>query len=179
MKIFKMSCIRIHLKALITLILMISSAICSGQIEDSGSILNVLKGDWQGEGYGIPGEGYISYRFSLSSDPAIFISISKSDYSPAGDFKRRTIRDETLKIYSDEKGVPSSAIELNNEDQPTEYRIIIDKRSLVLTGRKSNSGKLFRKSFFLIDQNSLKIRFEIAVNGKDYIVFTEETLKKK
>ena len=158
---------------------MISSAICSGQIEDSGSILNALTGDWQGEGSGIPGEGYISYSFSRNGDQAILISISKSDYSPPGDFKRRTIRDETLKIYSDEKGVPSGAIELNNEDQPTEYSIIIDKRSLVLTGRKKNSCKLFRKSFSLIDQNSLIIRFEIAVNGKDYIVFTEEILKKK
>lgn len=150
--------------------------ICLSQPSASWDKWKWLTGEWQGEGSGIPGEGTGSFSFSFDLDNSILVRRSHSDYS-AGDFKRRTIRDDIMIIYLN-NGLPGNAISFDNEGHTIKYNITYRDSTIILTSENDPESPAFRLKYKKIDSSSVNTTFEISHDGVNFITFVEGISKK-
>lgn len=162
-----------HLLAISLLILPLHSL---SQSSSSWNKWDWLTGEWDGEGSGIPGEGFSNFTFSFDLDSSILVRKSHSDFS-AGDFKRRVIRDEIMIVYLT-NGEPENAILFNNEGHTIKYTITYRDSSIVLTSEPVTNSPSFRFTYEKINRDSVKTRFEMSRDGINFISYVEGISKK-
>ncbi|MBK9391701.1 MAG: hypothetical protein IPN68_16495 [Bacteroidetes bacterium] len=164
------------IKHLLFISLMFMPLICLSQPSASWDKWKWLTGEWQSEGSGIPGEGTVNFSFSFELDSSILERRSHSDYS-AGDFKRRTIRDDIMIVYL-KNGLPGNAISFDNEGHTIKYNITYKDSTITLTSENDPGSPAFRLIYKKINSNSVNTTFEISRDGVNFMIYTEGISKK-
>jgi hypothetical protein len=162
-----------HFRLSISLIALLLSLACHGQGIHSWGKWHDLTGEWKGEGSGIPGDGYINSNIYFELDSTVLFCREHYDYGILGDFKRRTVRDEILIIYLNSAGNPDMAITFNNKGNTVKYSVSYQNNIIVLKGSGEKPFPVFRKTFYILDDGSLKLRYDISHDGINYITYTE------
>jgi hypothetical protein len=164
------------IKYLISLIIVCYPLICNSQHTGAWDKWNWLIGEWQGEGSGIPGEGYGTFSFSFDLDRNIIIRRSHSDYT-AGDFKRKTIRDDLMIVYitNDNR---DRAIFFDNEGHTINYTITYTDSSIVLTSDINPHTPVFRLIYTSLNGETVYTKFQMSRDGISFMTYVEGTSKK-
>ncbi len=164
------------IKYLSVIYLLLLHLACFSQPQSVWHKWDWLTGEWQGEGSGIPGEGFGTFSFSFDLDSNILVRRSHSDYS-AGDFKRRIIRDDIMIIYL-KNGQPDNAIFFDNEGHFIKYTITYNENSIVFTSEPDPESPAFRFIYEKINSSSVNTRFEMSRDGVSFISYVEGISKK-
>ena len=150
--------------------------ICSGQQANIWDKLDFLIGEWYGEGSGIPGEGTGTFTFSYDLDKKIMIRRSHSDYL-ANDFKRRTLIDDLMIIYTN-NNTPVKAAYFDSEGHSINYSITYAGDSIIFTSDSTSQAPVFRLTYSRIDDKKIKTSFEMSRDGVNFITYVEGISRK-
>jgi hypothetical protein len=151
------------------LLIMASAAVLAA--EDWGPA-QFLVGHWTGEGTGQPGNG--SGAFSFTADLAGHVLVRKSfaDY-PAADGKPAFRHDDLMIVYRDETSHGLLAIYFDSEGHVIRYSASPAGGGVVFLSDGAASQARYRMTFTPAGQDSLKIKFEVAAPGKEFVTYIE------
>ncbi len=144
-------------------LLLVVAAIClKAQTADPWKTLQMLSGEWVGEGAGSPGlsAGACSFTFDLQRK----VLVRKSYAEGAA------IRHEDLMVVYFEKGL--QAIYFDNEDHVIHYRVEPGPDSVRFVNEQ------YRLTYHK-DGDKLLMDFEIAAPGKPFATYLHATLRRK
>lgn len=163
----------------IALILIFSiTTIIYGQENSNWKKLNILIGNWKGEGSGKPGEGegYFSFNYDLNNK--IIIRKSHSEY-PATKDKPLIVHDDLMIVYLNYSGNPEKAIYFDNEGHVINYSITFpNDNDIVFTSDKIPNGPIFRLTYSKLENDLLNVKFEMSQDGENYITYVEGKSKR-
>jgi hypothetical protein len=165
-----------RIRHLTIVVILFIPMICSGQQDNTWDKWDYLIGEWNGEGSGIPGEGTGTFTFSYDLDKKIIVRRSHSDYS-AGDFKRRTIIDDLMIIYTSDN-IPEKAAYFDSEGHSINYKITYPANSILFTSDSSSQAPVFRLTYYKIDNEQIKTRFEMSRDGINFTTYVEGISRK-
>ena len=164
------------IKFLISALLFCYPLICNSQATGEWDKWSWLIGEWSGEGSGVPGEGNGTFSFSFELDRNIIVRKSHSEYT-AGDFKRKTIRDDLMIIYP-ERGNPDKAIYFDNEGHTINYNIEYPDSSIVLTSVLIPQTPVFRIIYTRLGSEAVYTKFQMSRDGESFMTYVEGISKK-
>ena len=141
-----------------------------------------LMGDWVSVQTGEPGEGTAFFSFYLHLDSNVLYRADHNEF-PATDTRKAFYHDDILIIYKESSDIPNKAIYFDNENHVIHYNIEYPEKnkSIILSSEESKGKPRQKLSYFLNDDGSLKIKFELATPDKpdDFKVHVEGTARKK
>jgi len=120
-----------------------------------------LMGEWVGEGNGQPGQGSGSFSFTTDLDENIIVRKSITEF-PATKDKPASTHKDLMYIYHDNTGNSSKSIYFDNEGHVINYTITYAENSTVFTSDIIQNTPRFRLSYFLINKDTLNVKFEFA-----------------
>jgi hypothetical protein len=166
----------------ITLLAMTLSVSANGQETSAGwTSYQFLLGDWIGEGGGNPGQGSGTFSFYPDLQKKILVRKNHCDF-PATKDKPAFSHDDLMIIYQ-EQGKPGRAIYFDNEGHIINYMVEFskDQNTLTFLSDLIPSAPRFRLSYIKGDNDTVKIKFEIASPAKPdtFSVYLESVAHKK
>jgi hypothetical protein len=120
-----------------------------------------LMGEWVGKGNGQPGQGSGFFTFSTDLDETVLVRKSHTEFPATAD-KKAFAHNDLMYIYPDYTGTASKAIYFDNEGHVINYAISYSENSIVLTSDIIQNAPRFRLSYFMIDKDTINVRFEFA-----------------
>ncbi|MCX6175068.1 MAG: hypothetical protein NTZ27_09980 [Ignavibacteriales bacterium] len=169
--------------AKIFLILILMGALNNFFCQTAKSNWNAFKfliGEWTGEGTGAPGEGSGQITFYFALQDQILVRKNHTEY-PATANKSAFTHDNVLIHYHENNLV--RAIYFDNEGHVIHYttNFSSDLSALVLTSDVIPSAPRFRFTYTKLDNERLKVSFEIASPGKpeEFSKYLDGVVKKK
>jgi len=163
------------IKHLILVALLMSPFLSYAQQTDKWEKWKPLIGNWSGEGSGLSGEGTGTFSFNLDLNQNILIR--KSNYHYVID-KTNIIFDDIMIIYLVD-GTPSKAVFFNNDGFSRNYLISYSDKSITLISEKIPQTPIFKLTYTFIDDSTVGLKFEIARDGLNFIVYSEEVGKRQ
>jgi len=129
--------------------------------------LESLVGDWTGEGGGGPGQGAGSFSFKADLQGKILVRKNRAEY-PAGKARAAFVHDDLMVIYRDTPQAPLRAIYFDSEGHTIRYEVegAPDGGEVVFVSGPELSAPRYRLTYTRVDQDRLRIKFEIAPPGK-------------
>jgi hypothetical protein len=142
--------------------------------------LEVLSGDWIGEGAGNPGQGGGGFSFGYDLDKKIMVRKSHSEYPAVGN-KPKIIHDDLMIIYS---GVTDSvkAVYFDNEGHSINYSIaFLEDKTIQFVSKVDTNMPRFRLTYTFSDTANMSVNFEIASPGnpENFKSYVKGTAHKK
>lgn len=139
-----------------------------------------LIGDWVGEGIGAPGEASGTITFYLALDDQILVRKNHTEY-PAVNGRPAFTHDDVTIHYHENNSV--RAIYFDNEGHTIHYSAAFtpDSSALILISGANQSAPRFRFTYQKMEDEKLKVIFEIAPPGKpeEFTKYVEGIVKKK
>jgi hypothetical protein len=125
-----------------------------------------LVGDWTGEGGGGPGQGSGSFSFKPDLQGKILLRKNRAEY-PASKDRAAVVHEDLMVVYRDAPDAAPRAIYLDSEGHTIRYdvRAPADGGEVVFVSGPEPSAPRYRLTYIRVDQDRLKIRFEIAPPG--------------
>jgi hypothetical protein len=163
----------------ILFILFISISIVYPQQNDPWEKWSWLIGTWTGEGSGKPGMGSGEFSLVPDLDKKVLIRKNHSEY-PAAKDKPEIIHDDLMIVYLDDKQNPDKAIYFDNENHVINYNISYSENTITLTSIKSDEMPVFRLTNYLLDKDTVNVKFEMSQTGETFQTYTEgKCIRKK
>lgn len=141
--------------------------------EDWGP-LQFLAGHWTGEGSGQPGQGAGSFSFASDVQGKVLVRKSFAEYPPANG-KPAFRHDDLMVVYRDETSRDFRAIYFDNEDHVIQYWVKPADGVVVFQSQGPRTAPRYRLTYTSAGADRLKIQFEIAPPGKDFVPYIEAT----
>ena len=125
-----------------------------------------LVGDWTGEGGGGPGQGTGSFSFKPDLQGKILVRKNRAEY-PATKERAAIVHDDLMVIYRDTPDAGLHAIYFDSEGHTIRYEVQAppDGSGVVFVSGPEPSAPRYRLTYTRVDQDRLKIKFEIAPPG--------------
>ena len=129
--------------------------------------LQSLVGDWIGEGGGGPGQGTGSFSFKPDLQGKILVRKNRSEY-PAAKDRAAFVHDDLMVIYRDGPEASLHAVYFDSEGHTIRYEVqaAADSGEIVFVSGAEPAVPRYRLTYGRVDQDHLKIKFEIAPPGK-------------
>jgi len=144
------------------------------------SPLQLLIGEWTGEGSGAPGEAVGSSVFSFDLQNTVLIRKSYADY-PAANNRPEFRHDDLMVIYQENKSI--KAIYFDNEGHVIKYSVSLSKDldTITFVSDINPAVPRFRLTYTKSKENTMKISFEFAPPGKpeEFSKYLDGVVKKK
>jgi hypothetical protein len=140
----------------------------AGAAEPPGwGALQYLVGDWTGEGGGGPGQGNGSFSFKPDLQGKILVRKNHSEY-PATKDRAAFVHDDLTIVYREAPEAGVRAIYFDNEGHTIRYEVQAarDGSAVVFVSGVAPSAPRYRLTYTRVDQDRLKVKFEIAPPGK-------------
>ena len=137
-----------------------------------------LIGEWVGEsGAGQLGQG--GGRFSLQKDldGKILVRNNHAEY-PATGTRPAISHNDLMIIYPDTGSASPKAIYFDNEGHVINYTTTVSDSSILLASSKIPNVPVFRLSYFLLDKEIIKVKFEMSQDGEKFMTYTEARCKR-
>jgi hypothetical protein len=128
--------------------------------------LEYLAGDWTGEGGGVPGQGGGSFSFKPDLQGKVIVRKNHAQY-PATKERAAFAHDDLMVVYRDSPDAPMHAIYFDSEGHTIRYGVqgSADGSAIVFVSAADTPGPRYRLTYTRVDQERLKIKFEIAPPG--------------
>ena len=126
-----------------------------------------LVGDWIGEGGGAPGQGTGSFSFTPDLQGKVLVRKNHSEY-PKSQERAAAVHDDLMVVYRETPEAPPHAIYFDSEGHTIRYELPVaaDPGNIVFVSSPEPSAPRYRLTYTRVDQDRLKIKFEIAPPGK-------------
>jgi hypothetical protein len=126
-----------------------------------------LVGNWTGEGGGGPGQGSGSFSFKPDLQGKILVRKNRAEY-PATKERPAFLHDDLMVIYRDAPDAALRAIYFDSEGHTIRYEVQrpSDGSEVVFVSGAEQSAPRYRLTYTRVDQDRLKIKFEVAPPGK-------------
>jgi len=126
-----------------------------------------LVGDWTGEGGGAPGQGGGTFSFKPELQGKILVRKNRAEY-PAVKERAAFVHDDLMVVYRDTPEAGLHAIYFDSEGHTIRYEVQAapDGGEVVFVSGPEPAAPRYRLTYTRLDQNRLKIKFEIAPPGK-------------
>lgn len=123
-----------------------------------------LIGNWVGEGSPSQGDSYFSFLSDLQD--RILVRKNHAEY-PAAKGRPAIVHDDLMIIYGD-SGAGQKAVYFDNEGHVIKYAVSFspDKKAIVFVSPAVSGAPRYRLSYFPLDQDRVRITFEIAPPGQ-------------
>jgi hypothetical protein len=148
--------------------LLVLATILTAQPKSSfARAVELLTGDWVGEGGGPPGQGSGEFSFRSELQGKALIRRNTSDY-PATGSKPAYHHEDLMTIYQESDTQPVRALYLDSEGHAIQYtaEVAEDGAAIIFTSSASSNGPAFRLSYRKTGEGILAGRFETAPPGK-------------
>jgi hypothetical protein len=125
-----------------------------------------LIGDWIGEGGGAPGQGGGSFSFKPDVQGKILVRKNRAEY-PASKDRAAFVHEDLMIVYRDTPEASPRAIYFDSEGHTIQYEVQAppDGHAVVFVSAAEPSAPRYRLTYTRVDQDHLKIKFEIAPAG--------------
>jgi len=125
-----------------------------------------LVGDWTGEGGGGPGQGSGSFSFRPDLQGKILVRKNRAEY-PATKERAAFVHDDLMVVYRDTPEAAPRAIYFDSEGHTIRYEVQAqpDGGEVVFVSGPEPSAPRYRLTYTRVDQDRVKIKFEIAPPG--------------
>jgi hypothetical protein len=125
-----------------------------------------LVGDWTGEGGGGPGQGSGSFSFKPDLQGKILVRKNRAEY-PATKERAAFVHDDLMVVYRDTPEAAPRAIYFDSEGHTIRYEVQAqpDGGEVVFVSGPEPSAPRYRLTYTRVDQDRVKIKFEIAPPG--------------
>lgn len=144
--------------------------------------VDLLNGDWVGEGGGSPGQGAGGFSFRSELDGKALMRRNRADY-PATAGKPAFHHEDFMVIYQEAGTEPVRAFYFDTEGHAILYMVEVaeDGSAITFTGSGSNGGPAYRLSYRKTAADALAGRFETAPPGKPgaFATYLEWTAHRK
>ncbi len=126
-----------------------------------------LVGEWTGEGGGEPGKGSGRFSFDWDLQEKVLVRRNRAEY-PAAQGRPAFSHEDLMVIYRADRGGPTKAIYFDSEDHVINYAVTFsdDRRTLTFLSDAVPAAPRFRLSYTKDQDDSMRIKFEIAPPGK-------------
>jgi hypothetical protein len=125
-----------------------------------------LVGDWTGEGGGGPGQGSGSFSFKPDLQGKVLLRKNRAEY-PATKERAAFVHDDMMVVYRDTPEAGLRAIYFDSEGHTIRYEVqAASDGGVVFVSAAEASAPRYRLTYTRVDQDRLKIKFEIAPPGK-------------
>ena len=126
-----------------------------------------LVGDWTGEGGGGPGQGSGSFSFRPDLQGKILVRKNRAQY-PAAKERAAFVHDDLMVVYRDTPEAGLRAIYFDSEGHTIRYDVQAapNGSEVVFVSGAEASAPRYRLTYARIDQDHVKIKFDIAPTGK-------------
>lgn len=126
-----------------------------------------LVGDWTGEGGGGPGQGSGSFSFKPDLQGKILVRKNHAEY-PATKGRPALAHDDLMVVYRDAPEAAPRAIYFDSEGHTIRYEVQgrADGSEVVFVSAPELAAPRYRLTYTRIEQDRLKIKFEVAPPGK-------------
>jgi hypothetical protein len=123
-------------------------------------------GDWTGEGGGGPGQGSGSFSFKPDLQGKILVRKNRAEY-PATKERAAFVHDDLMVVYRDTPEAAPRAIYFDSEGHTIRYEVQAqpDGGEVVFVSGPEPSAPRYRLTYTRVDQDRVKIKFEIAPPG--------------
>ncbi len=148
--------------------------------DDDWGALRYLVGNWVGEGGGGPGQGAGSFSFEPDVQGKVLVRRNHSEY-PATKNRQAFAHDDLMIVYreSDESSEGAlRAIFFDNEQHVIHYNVTMFGDRIVLTSEAARRTPRYRFTYTRVSADALRIKFEIAPPGKDFVTYIEAGAKR-
>lgn len=162
-------------------ILFFAQGVFAQQSTSSWDNWKFLIGEWIGEGNGQPGQGNGSFTFNTDLDGKILVRKSHTEF-PATKDRPAFSHDDLLIVYFDFTGTPAKAIYFDNENHVLNYSVSYVNNTIVFLSEPAQNAPRFRLSYIPLDENTVNVKFEIAMpqNLEDFKTYLEgKSIRKK
>ena len=152
------------------LLLMVSFAcVCAMPADNPAGwgAVQYLVGDWTGEGSGTPGQGSGSFSFQPDLQGKILVRKNRAEY-PATKDRAAFVHDDLMVVYRDTPEPGMHAIYFDSEGHTIRYGVETPSNGgeVVFVSAAEPSAPRYRLTYTRVDQDRVKIKFEIAPPGK-------------
>ena len=147
------------------------SAACFAATPDWGPV-QFLLGNWTGEGAGQPGAGTGAFSFTPDLDGKVLIRRSFAEYPAAGG-KPSSRHDDLMVVYHGETGGELRAIYFDSEDHVIRYSGSTSAGGVVFVSEGKSDEVRYRLTYISTGKDTLKLQFEVAAAGKDFVRYLE------
>lgn len=128
--------------------------------------LEYLVGNWTGEGSGTPGQGSGAFSFQPDLQGTVLVRKNRAEY-PATKERAAFTHDDLMIVYRDAPDAPLHAIYFDSEGHTIRYGVqaSADGSAAVFVSAADTPGPRYKLTYTRVDQERLKIKFEIASPG--------------
>jgi hypothetical protein len=131
-----------------------------------------LIGHWTGEGSGQPGAGTGAFSFTPDLQGKVLLRRSFAEY-PADGGKPALRHDDLMVVYHGEAAGELRAIYFDNEDHVIRYSGTASAGAVVFVSDGKPGEARYRLTYTFTGQDTLKLQFEVAAPGKDFVRYLE------
>ena len=125
-----------------------------------------LVGDWTGEGGGGPGQGSGSFSFKPDLQGKILVRKNRAEY-PATKERAAFVHDDLMVVYRDTPEAGLRAIYFDSEGHTIRYEVqAAPDGGVVFASAAEPGAPRYKLTYTRVEQDHLKIKFEIAPPGK-------------
>lgn len=125
-----------------------------------------LVGDWTGEGGGGPGQGGGSFSFKPDLQGRVLVRKNRAEY-PATKERAAFVHEDLMVVYRDAPEAALQAIYFDSEGHTIRYAVQPDHGGkVVFISAAEPSMPRYRLTYTRVDQDHLRIMFDIAPPGK-------------
>lgn len=151
------------------------------KIDDPWGPLNVLVGEWTGEGGGKPGQGPGNMTVTWDLNRQVMINKGHSEY-PATKDRLATVHDSLMIIFKDPSGEKLRATYFDSEGHVIQYAVesLENPTTIRFVSDALPSTPRFRLTY-VRRENDMGIKFEIAPPGKSdaFTTYVEGVVRRK
>lgn len=155
-------------------LLFIATLLCSlaAQAQDWGP-LQFLVGSWIGEGSAADqGAGRGAFSFTPDMQGKILVRKNFAEY-PAANGKPAYRHDDLMIVYHDNAAHELRGIFFDSEEHLIHYTIKPSENGVVFLSESPQDAPRFRLTYTSAGPDRLKLKFEIAPPGKDFVTYIE------
>ena len=129
--------------------------------------LEYLVGEWTGEGGGGPGQGGGSFSFRPDLQGKILVRKNRAEY-PATKDRPAFVHEDLMVVYRETPETALHAIYFDSESHTIRYEVQgrPDGGEVVFVSGLEQAAPRYRLTYSRVDQDRVKIKFEIAPPGK-------------
>jgi hypothetical protein len=136
-----------------------------------------LIGHWTGEGSGQPGSGSGAFSFTPDLQGKVLTRRSFAEY-PASEGRPASRHDDLMVVYHGDGTEGLRAIYFDNEGHVIRYSVNASAAGVVFESDGKPSEERYRLTYTPTGNNTLKLQFEVAAPGKDFVRYLEATARR-
>jgi hypothetical protein len=171
-------------KPLVAGFVLLTCVIASGQSKpDVWEPMKFFVGSWEGVGTGKPGTSKVQREYSFALNNKFLQVKNKSIYDPQPQNPKGEIHEDWGMISFDKVRKQFVFRQFHVEGFVNQYVVSsIDGKTIVLTSEHLENipaGYRARETYKILNENEFEEVFEIAEPNKDFVVYTQNRLKRK